>query len=80
MDISILKAFFFWCTFINVALLVISFMFCAFAGDWIYRMHSKWYPISREAFNVAIYCFTGLFKIFVIVFSFVPWIALVIIE
>jgi len=80
MAISILKAFFFWCTFINVALLVLSFMFCAFAGDWIYRMHSKWYPIPRDAFNIAIYCFTGLFKIFVIVFSFVPWIALVIVE
>lgn len=80
MDITVIKAFFFWCTLINVALLVISFMFCAFAGDWIYQMHSKWYPIPREAFNVAIYCFVGLFKIFVIVFNFVPWIALVIIE
>lgn len=80
MDITVVKAFFFWCTAINVALLVLSFLFCAFAGDWIYRMHSKWYPIPREVFNVVIYCFVGLFKIFVIVFNFVPWIALVIIE
>jgi hypothetical protein len=80
MDITVIKGFFFWCTFIDVLLLVLSFLFCALTGDWIYRTHSKWYPISREAFNVVIYCFIGLFKLFVIVFNFVPWVALVIIE
>ena len=80
MDITVIKGFFFWCTFIDVLLLVLSFLFCAFGGDWIYRMHCKWYPISREAFNVVMYCFVGLFKMFVIVFNFVPWVALVIME
>ena len=69
-----------WCTIINGSLLVISFLFCAFAGNWIYRMHSKWFPISREAFNVTIYCFIGLFKIFVLVFNLVPYIAWMIID
>ena len=67
-----------WCTIINVSLLVISFLFCAFAGDWVYSMHSKWFPISREAFNVAIYSFLGLYKIFVLMFNLVPYIAFVI--
>jgi hypothetical protein len=67
-----------WCTIINGALLVFSFLICAFAGDWIYGMHSKWFPISREAFNVAIYSFLGIFKIFVLVFFFVPYIACVV--
>lgn len=75
-----MKDFFMWCTIINGSLLVISFLFCAFAGNWIYRMHSKWFPISREAFNVAIYCFIGLFKIFVLVFNLVPYIAWMIID
>jgi len=75
-----MKDFFMWCTIINGSLLVISFLFCAFAGNWIYRMHSKWFPISREAFNVAIYCFIGLFKIFILVFNLVPYIAWMIID
>jgi hypothetical protein len=68
-----------WCTIINAALLALSFVISVCAGDWVYRMHSKWFPISREAFNVAIYCFLGLFKIFVVVFNLVPFIALAII-
>jgi len=79
MDMVSVRGFFMWCTIINAALLALSFAICACAGDWVYRMHSKWFPISREAFNVAIYCFLGLFKVFVLIFNLVPFIALVII-
>lgn len=75
MDMFTIKTIFMWCTIINLLLLVISFLICAFAGDWIYRKHRKWFPISREAFNVAIYSFLGLYKILVLVFNLVPWIA-----
>jgi len=78
MDIATVRAFFLWCTVINGALLVLSFLICAFAGDWVYRMHSRWFPISRESFNVAIYGFLGLFKMFVLGFNVVPYVVLVI--
>ena len=78
MDIIAVKTLFMWCTIINVLLLVLSFLVCAFAGEWVYGMHSKWFPISREAFNVAIYSFLGIFKMFVLVFNLVPYIACVI--
>ena len=79
MDIDTVRAFFMWCTILNGALLVLSSVICACAGDWVYRMHSKWFTISREAFNVAIYCFIGLFKVLVLVFNLVPYVALIII-
>ena len=79
MDITTVRAFFMWCTIMNGALLVFSFLFCACAGDWVYRMHSRWFPISREAFNIAIYSFIGLFKVFVLAFNLVPYVALVIV-
>ena len=79
MDIITVRAFFMWCTIINVSLLILSFMVCALAGDWVYQMHSKLFSISREAFNVAIYSFLGLLKIFVLVFNLVPYIALTIV-
>jgi len=79
MDIDTVRAFFMWCTIINGALLIFSFLICACAGDWIYRMHSRWFPISKEAFYVAIYSFLGLYKIFVIVFNLVPYVILAIV-
>ena len=78
MDIHTVKAFFLWCTIVNGALLILSFLMFACAGDWIYGIHSKWFPMSREAFNVAIYSFLGLFKIFVLVFNLVPYVVLLI--
>jgi len=79
MDIETVRAFFMWCTLINGALLVCSFVFCSIAGDWIYRQHGRWFPIGREAFNVAIYSFIGLYKIFFLVFNLIPYLALLII-
>lgn len=79
MDIQTIRAFFMWCTIVNAALLIWSFLVCAYAGDRIYRMHGKWFPMPRETFNVAIYSFIGLYKVLVIVFNAVPYIALLIV-
>ena len=79
MDIQTLTAFFMWCTILNFALLLLSSLMCICAGDWTYRMHNKLFSISRETFNVAIYSFIALYKLLVIVFNLIPYIALVII-
>ena len=79
MDIDSIRAFFMWCTILNFALLSLSLLICICAGDWAYRIHSKWFSISRETFNVAIYSFLGLYKMLIFVFSLIPYIALLII-
>lgn len=79
MEIEALTRFFMWCSILNVGLLVFAFLITAFAGDFIYRIHSRWYPMPRETFNVVLYSFIGAYKIFVYVFNIVPWIALEII-
>ena len=79
MDIAAARAFFMWCTILNGGLLIVSFLICAFAGDWVFRMHGKWYPIPRDAFNLAIYSLLGLGKLFVVMFNLVPYLALVIV-
>jgi len=79
MDIQTLTAFFMWCTILNVVLLSLSSLMCICAGDWAYRIHSKLFSISRETFNVMIYSFLALYKLLVIVFILIPYIALLIV-
>lgn len=79
MNMDTVRTFLMWCTIINGALLLLSFLIFASAGDWVYRMHTRWLAMPREAFNVAIYCFLGFFKIIFLLFNLVPYIALVII-
>ena len=79
MDITTLQTFFMWCTILNAGLLILISLVLAAGGDFVYWMQSRFFSISREAFNVANYCWVGLYKILVIVFCAVPWLALAII-
>ncbi|MFH2069000.1 MAG: DUF6868 family protein [Candidatus Omnitrophota bacterium] len=80
MNIQVLQKFFMWCTIINGLLFVLSVTFCTFAGNWVYRMHSKMFHLSRESFNITIYSFLGLFKVLFLFFNAVPYIVLLILK
>ena len=79
MDIQKLTTFFMWCTIINGALFVLWIVMLISARDLIYRMQTRWFPISREKFDLVMYSFLGLFKIIYIVFNIVPFLTLLII-
>ena len=79
MDIQALTTFFMWCTIINVGLLLFLALIYVLVPNLAYRLQSRWIPISRETFDVVFYAFIGFFKVVVLVFNVVPWIALLII-
>lgn len=76
MDIQTLTVFFMWCTIINGGILMLWIGFCMFAPDLVYRIQSTWFPLPRETFNVIIYSFLGLGKIFFLFFNVTPYVAL----
>jgi len=80
MNIPTLKSFFGWCTVIDVVFLVFASLIISFAGDAIYAIQSWFFSISREAFYTTCYSWLGLLKAIIIIFNFVPWISLMIIE
>jgi amino acid transporter len=79
MDIETVTRFFMWCTILNLGLLALTSIVCIFFADFSFRMNHKYFSISRETFNVVIVSFIGLYKIVVIVFNIVPYVALLII-
>ena len=79
MGINVIRSFFKWCTIMNGALLVLASLDLAFAGDRVFALQSQWFPIDKDDFNLAVYELLGFFKIVVIVFNLVPYLALVII-
>ncbi|MBC8206555.1 MAG: hypothetical protein ISR85_01985 [Kiritimatiellales bacterium] len=78
MTIQMLQAFFMWCSIINVGMLMIMFFISVAAKDWAYKMHSRWFNISKEHFDLVLYCFLGFYKCLVFVFCITPWIVLTI--
>ena len=80
MDFQKLTEFFKWCTIINVALFILSAIIFLAAPDFIYSVHGQLFHMPREAFDVVIYSFLGLYKIVILVFNLVPYVALLIVE
>ncbi len=80
MNVEIITQFFMWCTIINVGLLILSSLLWLVAADFIYKMHSRFFPMPKQTFNIVFYTFIGIYKLLVFVFNLVPWIVLLIIN
>ena len=76
MDIATLTDFFKYCTIINVAILLISII--TVASDFAYNMHTKLgvWEGSKEAYKQSMYSFLGNYKMLILVFNLVPYLAL----
>ncbi len=68
-----------WCTLINGGLLLFWITIYLLIPELVYQSQRKWFVIPRETFDILMYAFLGLFKIFYILFNLVPYIALSII-
>ena len=68
-----------WCTILNVALLCLWTVLFLAVPNIVYRTQHRFFPISREAFDVIMYCFLGAYKLLIIVFALAPWLALLIV-
>ena len=76
MNLETLTTFFMWCTILNGGVLVFWALFLICAPEFIFRMHSKWFPMSRETYNAVVYGFLGAAKIVFVAFNAVPYVAL----
>ena len=76
MELEMIRAFFAWCSVINMGLLLWWALFLLLAHDWTYRLHSKWFKISVEQFDTIHYAGIAIFKLGVFMFNLVPYFAL----
>jgi len=76
MTIEFMKSFFMWSTIINYAVLLLWFFMLAFMRDTVYRLHGRWFPMSKETFMTCHYVMYGLYKLAIIIFNFVPFLVL----
>jgi len=68
--------FFGWCTAINIGILFISTIFIAALREPISHLHAMMFGLSEVDVLRAYFQYLGQFKIAVIVFNLVPYIAL----
>lgn len=79
MSIKQLTAFFMWNTIINASILIFTFIIFMCGMDWIYSLHGQIFNINHEHFNLFLYGFLSVYKMFIFIFNLVPFLALLII-
>ncbi len=71
-----LTEFFKWMTIINIGLLLFSTFTVMALKPLMLSMHTKMFGITETQISVAVYAYLGLFKVLIIVFNIVPYLAL----
>lgn len=69
-----------WMTIINLILFFLSAVVITILKNTISKMHSKMFWLQDARINEIIYGLLGIYKIAIIVFNFVPYIALLVIQ
>ncbi len=65
-----------WCSIINIAILLIWWVFICFARDMIHRVHGRWFRLSPQEFDAIHYKVMAQYKMAFIILNVVPYIAL----
>jgi hypothetical protein len=76
MSIAMARDFLLWCTVLNYGVLLVWFLFFMLAHDWMYQLHGRWFHLSVEQFDTLHYTGMALYKIGILLFNLVPYIAL----
>ena len=76
MTAEIIREFLGWCSVINGGVLLLWWLWFMLAHDFIYRIHRQWFNLSMERFDAIHYSLMGSFKLCIILFNVVPYVAL----
>jgi hypothetical protein len=79
MSLELLRNFLLWCTVINYGLLLVWFLSFTLARDWFQRFHGRWFRLSADQFDTLHYAGMAVYKLGILLFNLVPYIALCIV-
>lgn len=65
-----------WSAAINYGVLVVWFAMFTLVHDWMHRLHGRWFRLSVERFDALHYAALAFYKLCIILFNLVPYIAL----
>jgi hypothetical protein len=79
MSLEILRTFFLWCTIINYGILLLWFLVFSVARDGMQRFHGRWFRLPGDQFDTLHYAGMFVYKIGILLFNLVPYVALCIV-
>ncbi len=80
MTLPFVSDFLLWCLLLNYAVLLVWAGVFIFAHDWMYAIHSRWFRIAPDRYDMMHFGALAVYKTGVLLFVLVPWIALQIVR
>ena len=80
MNVGFVKDVLLWCTIINYAVLFFWFGVFVVAHDWLLNLHGRLFRLSDERINSIHYLGMAIYKIGILLFNLVPYVALSIVS
>lgn len=78
MDIESVRELLGWCTVINLGLFLFALLKLLAIRDWASKVHAKMFQIDDVSVRQAYFQYLAYYKIAILVFNLVPYIALTI--
>jgi hypothetical protein len=79
MSLEVMRNFLLWCTVVNYGILLVWFLVFMLARDWIQRFHGRWFRLPGDQFDTLHYAGMSVYKIGILLFNLVPYVALCIV-
>jgi hypothetical protein len=76
MSIAIVRDVLLWGAVINYGVLFVWFLFFLLTHDCMYRLHGRWFHLSVEQFDTLHSAGMAIFKVGILLFNLVPYVAL----
>jgi hypothetical protein len=76
MSIEVVRGVLLWCAIMNFALLAVWSLLFVMPHEWVYRLWSRWFHLSIEQFDAVNFAGIVLYKVGILLFNLIPYIAL----
>lgn len=80
MNMDQLTEYFKWMMIINIAFLFLSTFSVMGLKSLMFKMHTKMFGVTEEQVSMIAYGYLAMYKVLVIVFNIVPYVALLILK
>ena len=80
MTLDQLTELFKWMTIINIGLFILSALLIMVLKKTVCKIHGKLFGIDEGKVPIILYSYLGVYRIFIIVFSLVPYLSLLILK
>ena len=71
-DLNSVRQILIWSLVVNYVILLVWFAAIVFAHDFVYRLHTRWFAMSRETFDAIHYGGMAVYKIGTLLLNVAP--------